>query len=124
MTQSPIIIWHNKGCSTSRKALEIIEQQGLQVIIRDYIKDAPSPAEIKDVLNKMNTGAQSILRKKDKVFQELFATASLTDSEWIAAMSKHPSIIERPIVLVGKNAFLGRPLSTFEEQLNSALQKA
>lgn len=121
MTQSPIIIWHNKVCSTSRKALAIIEQYSNKIEIRDYIKQAPSPAEIRAVLKKMNAPAQAILRKKDKVFQELFASKTMTEAAWIVAMSQHPSIIERPIIIVQDQAFIARPIETFEEKLNALL---
>jgi arsenate reductase (glutaredoxin) len=112
-----ITIWHNKACSTSRKVLDLLQQQSSDVTIRDYISNPPSVVELEAVLKKMKESPSYILRKKDKVFQELFADKKLTDTEWLQAMNEHPSIIERPIVIIGKKAFLGRPVDVFEAQL-------
>lgn len=112
-----ITIWHNKGCSTSRKILDLLQQHSSDVAIRDYIANPPSVTELEAVLKKMKQPAAYILRKKDKVFQELFAGKECTDAQWIQAMSEHPSIIERPIVIIGRKAFLGRPVDEFEARL-------
>ncbi len=108
-----LIIWHNKACSTSRKALELVQSQTEKLNIRDYLINPPSIAEIENVLKMMGQKPAYILRKKDKVFQELFADKNLSDKEWISAMSKHPSIIERPIIIMGKKAYLARPFDEF-----------
>lgn len=107
------IIWHNKSCSTSRKALELLLQSSYKVSIRDYIKNPPSVGEIKNLLKMMGQKPIYILRKKDKIFQELYAQKQLSDIEWIEAMSKHPSIIERPIVIIETKAYLARPFDEF-----------
>jgi len=119
--KSDITIWHNKVCSTSKKALHLIEEQSEQLQVRDYIKDAPSVAELKEVLKMMGQKPTYILRKKDKVFQELFADKELSDAQWLKAMSEHPSIIERPIVIIGKKAYLGRPFDEFAQMLKTLL---
>ena len=112
-----IIIWHNKTCSTSRKALELLQEHTEKLNIRDYIKNTPSIAEIENVLKMMGQKPAYILRKKDKVFQELFADKKLSDKEWIIAMSQHPSIIERPIIIIDKKAYLARPVDEFAVKL-------
>lgn len=108
-----LTIWHNKSCSTSRKTLELLQQKTDTITIRDYIKNPPSVAEIKKVLKMMGQKPNYILRKKDKVYLELFADKNLNEEQWLEAMSKHPSIIERPIVIAGEKAYLARPFDVF-----------
>lgn len=110
-----ITIWHNPVCSTSRKVLDFLETKDKQIEIRNYISNPPSISEIESVLNKMHQPANYILRKKDKVFLEKYADKNLTNSQWIQAMSENPSIIERPIVIKGNNAYLARPFEEFCE---------
>lgn len=114
--KNDITIWHNKSCSTSRKALDLIQANSNLISVREYIKNPPSIAEIKEILQMMRQKPAYILRKKDKVFQELFADKNLSDEEWIVAMSLHPSIIERPIIIMGKKAYLARPFDAFAKQ--------
>lgn len=112
-----IIIWHNKTCSTSRKALELLQEHFKNTHVREYLKNPPSIAEIANVLKMMGEKPEYILREKDKVFQELFADKKLSYKEWIIAMSKHPSIIERPIIIIDKKAYLARPFDEFAVKL-------
>ncbi len=111
-----IIIWHNNNCGTSRKVLQFLEDKGSVQII-NYLKDPPSVESLRLVLKQMgNKTPEFILRKKDKVNQELFLNKNLNDEEWLEAMSQNPSIIERPIVIVGEKAFLARPFDAFVAQ--------
>lgn len=119
--QEEIIIWHNKVCSTSRKAVALIEDNCQQCTIRDYIKNPPSISELKKVLEMMGQKPSYILRKKDKVYQELFSDQELSDEALLKAMHEHPSIIERPIVIIGKKAYLARPFDDFAAQLKNLL---
>jgi len=104
-----LTIWHNNVCSTSRKALDYLENLSYKITIRPYLTEPPSETELEEVLKKMGEDPQFILRKKDKVFQEKFADKNLTNNEWIKAMHENPSIIERPIVISDKKAWLARP---------------
>lgn len=118
-----ITIWHNKLCSTSKKALALLEENFEQVIIRDYISNPPSVSELETVLRQMNENATAILRTKDKIFKEKFEGKSLSDGEWLKEMSTHPSIIERPIIIAGQKAWLARPFEEVMPQIVWALKK-
>jgi arsenate reductase len=111
-----LTIWHNNLCSTSRKALDYLENLGYKITIRPYLTEPPSETELEEVLKKLEENAQFILRKKDKVFQEKFADKSLSNKEWIKAMHNNPSIIERPIVISDKKAWLARPFDKWVEE--------
>ncbi len=113
-------VWHNTACSTSRKGLEFIRENFEEVAIRNYIAEPPSTAELEAVLKKLNLPATAILRKKDKVFKELYEGKEMSNAAWIKAMHEHPSIIERPIVLIGDRVFFGRPYEDFTEQVKSS----
>lgn len=116
-----ITIWHNNVCSTSRKALSHLENLGYEICIRPYLTDAPSEDELVEVLKKLGEEAPFILRKKDKVFLEKFADKNFSNKEWINAMHNNPSIIERPIVISDKKAWLARPFEKWVGDFNESV---
>ena len=104
----PVIIYHNPRCSKSRATLALLEQHGIQPRIIEYLKDAPSADEIRALLKKLKLGARDLVRKGEDVYKDL-KLAEASDDKLIAAMAKHPILIERPIVVNGAKAALGRP---------------
>jgi arsenate reductase len=104
-----MIILHNNRCNKSREALALLNEENCEVEIRNYIKDPLSKKEIKDLLAKLKCKPLEIIRKKENIFLEKFADKHLSDDKWIDAMVKHPILIERPIVINGKKAVVGRP---------------
>ena len=110
-------IYHNPRCSKSRQTLAIIEENNVAVDIIEYLKDVPSATELKDVLNKLGMKPTEILRKGEADFKENYKGKALSDDEWIAAMLKYPKLIERPIVVKGNKAVLGRPPENVKELL-------
>lgn len=114
-----IIIWHHEGCSTSRRVLNFLQDKTFTVSVRDYLADPPSAAELDELLRKMNAGPEAILREKEPAFQERFAGKMLSRQEWLEAMSTHPVIIERPLIIMGEKAWLGRPAEVFEQIIRS-----
>lgn len=104
------VIWHNPRCSTSRKTLELLAAKGIQPTIVEYLKTPPSGAEIERVAGLMGKPARHFLRTKEPLAKELGLTGpAVTDKMIIAAMVKDPILIERPIVIAGSRAALGRP---------------
>lgn len=104
-----MIILHNNRCSKSREALALLNDENCEVEIRDYIKDPLSKKEIKELLAKLKCKPLDIIRKKEPIFIEQFADKKLSDDKWIDAMVKYPILIERPIVINGNKAIVGRP---------------
>ena len=101
-------ILHNPRCSKSRTTLNIILENNIQPTIRLYIDDPLSIEEIKDLLIKLNTTADKIVRKNEEIYKKL----NLKDSDQdllIEKISKNPILLERPIVVKGKKAIIGRP---------------
>jgi arsenate reductase len=113
-----VTIWHNPACSTSRKVLAAIRDRGIEPTIVEYLKDPPSAAEIKAALKEMGIGARELLRRRGTPYDDLkLGEPSRTDSELIAAMTKHPILIERPVVRTRKGTRLCRPAERLDEIL-------
>lgn len=101
-------IWHNPSCSKSRQSLALLEDSGVQAKIRIYLKEPPTETELRDVLAKLGVSADQIVRKGEKTFKDL-GLAGADEAALIAAMVAHPILIERPIVIKGDKAIIGRP---------------
>jgi arsenate reductase len=105
-----VILWHNSRCSTSRRALDLLRERGIEPEIREYLKNPPTAAELTEVLKRLGKGPREILRKKEPAYAEQgLGSPDRTDAELVAAMAGTPILIERPIVLAGRKAALGRP---------------
>jgi arsenate reductase len=103
-------ILHNPRCSKSRATLELLRERGIEPDISLYLEQPPSAAELRSILQKLGIGARQLLRKGEAEYRELgLKDESLSESELIEAMTKHPRLIERPIVLANGKAALGRP---------------
>lgn len=106
----PVTIYHNPRCSKSRQTLQLLQQQGIEPNVIEYLKNPPTQSELKTVLQKLGITPRELMRKKEAVYKEQqLNDASLSDSKLINAMLEHPVLIERPIVIVGSRAAIGRP---------------
>jgi len=101
-------IYHNPRCSKSRETLALLESKGLAPLVIEYLKTPPSQADLKNILKVLAIPARAIVRKKEAADVNIDLDG-LNDSELIASMVKHPEIIERPIVVNGNKAAIGRP---------------
>lgn len=105
-----VTIYHNPRCSKSREALELLEGKGVQPRIVKYLESPPTAAELKQVLKKLGMKPRDIMRKGEARYAELgLKDKDLKDDELIALMVANPILIERPIVVNGGKAAVGRP---------------
>ena len=106
-----IKIYHNPRCSKSRETLALLTEKGLEPTIIEYLKMPPTVPEIKKILKMLGfKDARQLMRIKEDVYQSLnLADDSLTQEQLIKAMHENPKLIERPIVVNGSKACLGRP---------------
>ena len=103
-------IYHNPRCSKSRKALQLIREQGLEPEIMSYLESPPTKAELRDILQNLGKNADDILRKGEADYKAHFTAISRTDEKaLIALLVAYPKVIERPIVVSGAKAVIGRP---------------
>jgi len=102
-------IYHNPRCTKSRQTLQLIKDAGIEVEIVEYLKVIPSVEELKMILMKLNLRPKEIIRTSEAVYKEKFKTSNFNDDEWIKIMIEYPKLIERPIVVKGNKAILGRP---------------
>jgi arsenate reductase len=105
-----LTLYHNPRCSKSRGALELLEARGLQPRQVRYLETPPSAEELKALLGKLGIDARQLLRSGEEEYKTLnLADPSLSEEQLIAAMASHPKLIERPILIVGDKAMIGRP---------------
>ena len=102
-----VTIYHNPRCGTSRKTLDLLRQKGVEPRVVEYLKAPPSGAELKRLLGMMGIRARDLVRWKEDAASKL--DPDMAEERLIAAMVKEPILIERPIVVVGTQARLGRP---------------
>jgi len=104
-----LTIWHNPRCSKSRHALALLTERGLIPVVRLYLTDVPTAAEIMGVLQKLDLPAIKITRTNEAAFKIAGLSKNSTEADLIAAMIADPKLIERAIVINGARAALGRP---------------
>ena len=107
-------IYHNPRCTKSRATLALLEQHGVKPKIIEYLKTPPTATQLKGIVAKLGIRPQDLVRKGEEVYKEKYAGKTLTDAQWIAALVKDPILIERPIVISGKRAVIGRPPEAVE----------
>jgi len=105
-----IQIYHNPRCSKSRQTLALIEEKGISPEIILYLETPPSAKELTAIIEKLGIKARDLLRKGEQDYKDNdLKNLALSDDELIALMIKFPKLIERPIVIKGNQAALGRP---------------
>lgn len=102
-------IWHNPRCKKSRETLNLIQEAGKDVKVVEYLKTPPDEAAIKHVLDMLDIPAEKLVRKGEEVYKTNYKGKDMSDEEWIKAMAEHPKLIERPVVIEGDKAIIGRP---------------
>lgn len=108
MTES-VRVYHNARCSKSRSACQLLEEKGVQLEVVEYLKNPPSRDELADVLAKLGLPAEAIVRTGEEIYKSDYKGRSLSNDEWLDALAAHPILIERPIVVRGDRAVVGRP---------------
>ena len=112
-----LTIYHNPRCTKSRQTLERIRAAGQEPEVIEYLKTPVSAAELKALLTKLGISAQELLRKGEAIYKAEYKGKDLSEDEWIEAMVAHPKLIERPIVVLGDRAILGRPPENVDQLL-------
>ena len=104
-----LTIYHNPKCSKSRETLALLRERGSEPRIVEYLKTPPTAAELESIVAKLGIRPEELVRKGEEIYRSKYAGRSLSDPEWIEAMVRDPILIERPIVVAGRRAAIGRP---------------
>ncbi len=104
-----VAIYHNPKCSKSRETLALLRGRGVEPRIIEYVKAPPTAAELQAIVRKLGIRPEQLVRKGEEIYKAKYAGKTLTDAQWIEAMVKDPVLIERPIVVAGARAAIGRP---------------
>lgn len=105
-----VTIWHNPRCSKSRETLELLRSKGVEPVIREYLKDPPSKAEVEKLIDQADSDPTAFLRDGEPEFKSLKKKkADLSKAEIVKAIVDRPILLQRPVVVVGKRAAIGRP---------------
>ncbi len=110
-------IFHNPRCSKSRQGLELLKNSTQNFEVVDYQNNPPTVKELKEILDMLGLTPIQLVRKNEAIWKENYKNRVLTDKEVIAAMCENPKLIERPIVIKGNKAVLGRPPENIQKLL-------
>ena len=112
---SEYTIYHNPRCKKSRETLKLLEDKGVNYDVVQYLKEVPTKDELKKILAKLNVKPLNLVRKEEKKYKEEYKNLDLNDEEWIEVMHQNPKLIQRPIVVKGNKAVIGRPPENVKE---------
>jgi arsenate reductase len=104
-----IKIYHNNRCSKSRSGLQILEESGKDFEVIKYLEEVPSAETLKNIITLLGIQPIQLIRKNEAVWKQEFKNKDLSDDELINAMIENPKLIERPIIINGNKAVIGRP---------------
>lgn len=110
------VIYHNPKCSTSRKTLDLLRENGIEPEVVQYLKTPPTRDEIKKLIADAGIDVRTAVRKRESLYTEL-GLADASDDELLDAMAENPILIERPFVVTGNGTRLARPIDSVREIL-------
>jgi arsenate reductase len=110
------VIYHNPRCTTSRKTLDLLRENGIDPTVIQYLKTPPSRAELVELINDAGIDVRTAVRKRESLYDEL-NLAEADDDTLLDAMAEHPILIERPFVVTRKGTRLARPIDAVREIL-------
>ena len=109
MTEKSIVIYHNSRCSKSRSVCALVSERKIDAKIVEYLETPPNKAELRALLRKLGMKPAELVRRGERIYQETYANREMNDEQWLDALVAHPILIERPIVVCGERAVIGRP---------------
>ncbi len=110
MSHSAVTIYHNPRCTKSRQTLQLLRDSGVEPTVVEYLKEPPSAEELDALVKKLGIEPAELFRKKEALFKELgLAGKELSRDEALKTLAENPKLIERPVVVKGRKAVIGRP---------------
>jgi len=113
-----VTIYHNPRCSKSRQTLALLRDRGIEPVIVEYLKQPPTPGEVKRIIDRLDVPAGQLLRRNEAAYRALDLEDETLEAERVAEIiAEHPGLLQRPMVVCGGRARIGRP----PEQVESVL---
>jgi arsenate reductase len=109
MPNQEITVYHNPRCSKSRNALALLQEKGIKPLVVEYLKEPLNSEQISDLCAKLKMSPEQLLRKGEPAYKEHYSGGNLNAKQAVNAMVDHPILIERPIIVCGDQAIIGRP---------------
>lgn len=111
-------VYFKSNCATCQTALKLIKDNTNEKFEKtEYLVEVPSEKEIKEILNMLGMKAEQLVRKKEPLYKEKYEGKKISDAQWIKILHQNPILIERPIVVNGNKAIIGRPVETIVDFL-------
>ncbi len=110
-------IYHNPRCRKSREALNFLEEEGVDHEVVKYLDKPLKPKDLKLILAKLDLNVSDVIRKEEQLFKEKYKGLDFTDDEWLMVLEENPKLLQRPIVVKGSKAVIGRPLENVKNLL-------
>jgi arsenate reductase (glutaredoxin) len=104
-----ITIYHNPRCGKSRAALALLQERGVEPVVVEYLKQPPTKEQLRALTGKLRIRPEQLVRKGEEVYKRKYKEKALSDEQWLTALADNPILIERPIVVRGERAVIGRP---------------
>ncbi|MBX2981781.1 MAG: arsenate reductase (glutaredoxin) [Flavobacteriales bacterium] len=111
-------IYHNPRCSKSREALALLKENGIEPKVIQYLKDVPTRKELELLVMQLGIPASELVRKNEVLYKEKYKGLKLNEHEWVRVMHENPQLIERPVVVKGHKAVIGRPTENVKELID------
>jgi len=109
MADMPLRLYHNARCSKSRSAYSLLAERDSAPELVDYLHAPLSKEDLRDLATKLGLAPSALVRRGEDVFREHFEGRTLTEEEWLEVLVAHPILLERPILVRGDRAVIGRP---------------
>jgi len=110
-------IYHNPRCKKSKETLQLLRDNGIEPEIIEYLNTPPDKETLKELLTKLDMNAKAIIRKQEKEFKDHYKGKDLSEEDYLDAITTHPRLLERPIVVDDDKAVIGRPPENVQELL-------
>jgi arsenate reductase (glutaredoxin) len=104
-----VTIYHNPRCGKSRAALALLQEKGIEPRVVEYLKTPLRKEALRQLVGQLGIHPEQLVRKGEDVYKQELAGKTLTESQWLEALAAHPILMERPVVVRGKRAVIGRP---------------
>jgi len=116
MSNDKPVIYHNPRCSKSRETLQLLNDRGVEPEIIEYLENPPNSQELRRVVELLGVRVRDLVRTTESIYQEVgLDDDNLSDDELIEAICENPALLQRPIVISGNRAVIGRPPSRILE---------